>query len=153
MGSSQNLILGGVMILAGIGIPVMATLNGGLGTRLGNPVQAATILFALALTISVVVMMIQPKAIIYDLAAVPTHYFFGGVLVAFYVLAVTFIGPRIGIGNAIVLVLLGQTLTAALIDHFAWFGTPQVALTQSRVVGCLLVLIGVVLARRPTIDV
>ena len=33
-----------LMLVAGIGIPVMATLNGGLGIKLQSPALAATIL-------------------------------------------------------------------------------------------------------------
>ncbi|MEE4345405.1 MAG: DMT family transporter, partial [Paracoccaceae bacterium] len=32
------------MLAAGIGIPILAALNAGLGTRLGSPVAAAAIL-------------------------------------------------------------------------------------------------------------
>ena len=152
MSGSQSLIFGTVMVLAGIGIPVMAALNGGLGTRLGNPVQAATLLFLLALTVSAVVMLVQPKPITINMLAVPPHYFLGGLFVAFYVLAVTFIGPKIGVGNAIVLVLLGQTLASVVIDHFGWFGAQQVTLNLSRAMGCVFIVGGVLFARR-TVDV
>ena len=37
-----------IMLLTGIGIPVLAALNGGLGGRLGSPLAASTILFGLA---------------------------------------------------------------------------------------------------------
>ena len=35
-----------LMLVAGLGIPVMATLNGGLGVRLNSPALATAILFA-----------------------------------------------------------------------------------------------------------
>jgi hypothetical protein len=52
----------------------------------------------------------------------PKHLFFAGVLIAFYVLSITFIAPKFGIGNAVFFVLLGQLVSAAAIDHFALFG-------------------------------
>ena len=148
MSGSQGFILGIVMVIAGIGIPVMAALNGGLGTRLGNPVQAATLLFALALVVSILVLIFQPKPIAIDLQVIPPQFFLGGFFVAFYVLSVTFIAPRIGVGNAIVLVLLGQCLASAMIDHFGWFGVQQTALTLSRASGFLIIIGGIVLTRR-----
>jgi transporter family-2 protein len=42
--------------------------------------------------------------------------------VAFYVLTITWIAPTFGIGNAVFFVLLGQLVSAALIDHFGLFG-------------------------------
>ena len=148
MSGSQGLILGIVMIIAGIGIPVMAALNGGLGTRLGNPVQAATLLFALALAVSILVLIFKPKPLASNLQLIPPQFFLGGFFVAFYVLSVTFIAPKIGVGNAIILVLLGQAVASALIDHFGWFGAQQTALTLSRAVGFLIIISGIVLTRR-----
>jgi transporter family-2 protein len=148
MNDSPVATLSLIMVLAGIGIPVMAALNGGLGARLGNPVQAATLLFALALGVSVLVLVSQSKPIAYNLQAVPPQYFLGGLFVAFYVLSVTSIAPKIGVGNAIVLVLLGQTLASAIIDHYGWLGAQQTSLSTSRGIGLLLILSGVLLARR-----
>jgi transporter family-2 protein len=146
--SSPAVALSLIMVMAGIGIPVMAALNGALGSRLGNPAQAATLLFAFALVLSVFVLVIQPKPVTFKLGTVPPQYFLGGLFVAFYVLAVTFIGPKIGVGNAIVLVLLGQTLASAIIDHYGWFGAPITHLSSERVIGFLLVVGGVLMARQ-----
>ena len=141
-------LLSSIMALAGIGIPIMAALNGGLGTRIGNPVQAATLLFALALLVCSVVLAAQSKPLNLNFQLAPVHYYLGGLFVAFYVLAVTFIAPRIGVGNAIVLVLFGQTLASAAIDHFGWFGAQQTPLSLSRAAGLALIVLGVSLARR-----
>ena len=42
-----------LMLLAGLGIPVMAALNGSLGARLESPALAAAILFVVGLTVAV----------------------------------------------------------------------------------------------------
>jgi transporter family-2 protein len=42
--------------------------------------------------------------------------------VAFYVLSITWIAPTFGVGNAVFFVLLGQLVSAAMIDHFGLFG-------------------------------
>jgi transporter family-2 protein len=42
--------------------------------------------------------------------------------VAFYVLSITYIAPTFGVGNAVFFVLLGQLVSAAIIDHFGLFG-------------------------------
>lgn len=137
------------MVVAGLGIPVMASLNSGLGARLGNPVLAATFLFTLALGITVVVLLFQMKPITATIASVPPYFFAGGVFVAFYVLAVSWIAPKIGVGNAIVLVLLGQLVASAVIDHFGWLGLPRSSLSPIRSLGIGLMMLGVFLACRP----
>jgi transporter family-2 protein len=148
MNELSTTTLSAVMLLAGIGIPVMAALNSGLGVRLGNPVLAANVLFLVAFASSLVVLVINPDPLKLEFAGIAPRYFLGGLLVAFYVLSVTFVTPRLGVGNAIVLVLLGQLIAAALIDHFALFGAPQSPLTGWRALGIVFMIAGVALARR-----
>ena len=37
-----------IMLLAGVGIPILAGLNAALGARIGSPAAAATVLFIVA---------------------------------------------------------------------------------------------------------
>jgi transporter family-2 protein len=66
-----------------------------------------------------------------------------------YVLSVTWSAPRIGVGNAIFFVLLGQLIAAAAIDHFGLFGALHTPLTAKRALGLLVMAIGVYLAKKP----
>ncbi|MFK7899037.1 MAG: DMT family transporter [Myxococcota bacterium] len=75
------------------------------------------------------------------------HYFLGGLIVAFYVFSVTFVAPRLGVGNALVLVLLGQMLASAIIDHCGWWGTKQASSFATRGIGLLFIFGGVALTR------
>ncbi|PKF80636.1 hypothetical protein CW749_04685 [Vibrio sp. vnigr-6D03] len=52
------------------------------------------------------------------------HYFMGGIFLAFYILSITWVAPKIGTSNTVFLVLLGQILASTLIDNFGWFNTP-----------------------------
>lgn len=132
-----------IMLLAGIGIPVLAALNAALGVRLGNPAAAATVLFLVALLASLAVFAATGGHGFARLAAAPRHLFLGGVLVAFYVLSITYIAPHFGIGNAVFFVLLGQLISAAAIDHFGLFGAQANALTAARMGGIALMAAGV----------
>ncbi|MDE2043436.1 MAG: DMT family transporter, partial [Alphaproteobacteria bacterium] len=80
---------------------------------------------------------------------VPTPYFFAGLCMAFYVLSVTYLGPRLGLGNAIFLVLLGQIVAVAVIDHYGLLGAHRTPLGLARIIGIMLMALGLYLARRP----
>lgn len=140
---------GALMLIAGIGIPIMAMLNSGLGARVENPAAAAFILFIVGAFASGIVLCFAGLPNRADLLATPGVYFGGGFFVAFYVLSITWAAPKIGVGNAVFFVLFGQLLSAAAIDHFGAFGAPQTTLTLKRVAGLALMAIGVFLARRP----
>ncbi len=80
--------------------------------------------------------------------AQPKHLLLGGFFVAFYVLSVTWIAPRFGVGNAVFCVLLGQMLAASVIDHFGLFGAVVRPLNLMRASGIGLMALGVLLIQR-----
>ena len=138
-----------IMLLTGIGIPILAALNGGLGGRLGSPMAASMILFGLAFLIATAGALVTGSVgQIRFTNAIPFHFYFGGLFVAFYVIAVTFIAPKFGVGNAIFFVLVGQLISAAAIDHFALFGSMRFPVDAKRLAGIALMVAGVYLARR-----
>ena len=82
-------------------------------------------------------------------SGISPQFYLGGLLCAFYILTMTWIAPKIGVGNAVLLVLLGQILTAAVIDNFGPFGSPKFPVSSTRVLGVVIMIVGVMLARRP----
>jgi len=151
--SSHAFLLGVVMIIAGADIPIMAALNAGLGTRLGNPIPAAFVLFLLALAVTAVLTFSNPLPSKDQVIAIPIHYYLGGLFVAFYILSITWIAPKIGLGNAIFLVLIGQLVAAIIIDHYGLLIASKTSVTAARIAGVGLMVAGIYLARKPMIDV
>ena len=151
--SSHAFLLAVVMIIAGVGIPIMAALNAGLGTRLGNPIPAAFVLFLLALAVTAVLTFSNPLPSKDQVIAIPIHYYLGGLFVAFYILSITWIAPKIGLGNAIFLVLIGQLVAAIIIDHYGLLNASKTSVIAARIAGVGLMVAGIYLARKPMIDV
>jgi bacterial/archaeal transporter family-2 protein len=137
-----------VMLAAGIGIPILAALNASLGHRIGSPAVAAFCLFLVALAGTAVVVALTGTGAARQLAAQPRHLFLAGLLVAFYVLSITWIAPRFGVGNAVFFVLLGQLIAAAAIDHFGLFGARVSPLSPLRAAGIALMAAGVFVTQR-----
>ena len=145
----MTLVYALITVFAGIGIPIMVALNAGLGSRLQSPVAAAVILFAVGFVISVAILLVADPPVMPK--TLPSAYYFsGGLFVAFYVLAVTAISPRIGVGNTVFFVLMGQIISATFIDHFGLFGVIKINISFPRLVGLTLMTIGVILARKST---
>jgi transporter family-2 protein len=138
-----------LMFVSGMGIPLMATLNSQLGAHIQSPVAASTILFAIGFMLAGAVLLAvgaPPRA---AFAGVPPYLYAGAALVVFYILAITWSAPRIGVGNAVFFVLLGQLAAAAAIDHFGAFGALQTPISLRRVAGLAVMAFGVFLAKRP----
>ena len=132
-----------IMLLAGIGIPVLAALNAALGQYVGSPAAAALVLFAVAFAATGVAALVTGPGALAAMAGAPKHLFLGGLFVAFYVLSITYIAPVFGVGNAVFFVLIGQLISAAAIDHFGLFGAQVSPITLTRALGISVMALGV----------
>lgn len=137
----------GLCLLAGMGIPLLATLNAQLGARLGAGLSVV-VLFLVGLSSAAVFYAATPSATPPALGTIPKYLFLGGVLVAFYIITVTTQVPRLGVATAILLVLMGQVVTAVALEHFGVLGATKVPINATRMLGVVLILAGFVLARR-----
>jgi transporter family-2 protein len=138
-----------LMFATGIGIPVMAALNAGLGRQLASPSAATFILCAVGAALALAVMLASggiPAAERFH--GIRPWFYMGAVFVVFYIIAITWAAPRIGVGNAIFFVLLGQLVAAAATDHYGILGAVQSSLTTRRALGIALMAAGVYLARK-----
>ena len=118
-------------------IPLMAILNAGLARGVGGLV--ASLLVAATATVRI------PE--LAAIARIAPSQYLGGVIVAFYVLSITFLAPRFGVGNAILFAVTAQLFSSAVIDHFALAGAALRPLTTLRLIGLTIVISGVVLTQ------
>ena len=137
-----------IMLAAGLGIPILASLNAALGQFIGSPVVAVIVLLRVAFLSICLISLTTNNFPMTKLIEAPKHLFIAGFFVVFYMLSVTAIAPHFGIGNAIFFVLLGQLISAAFIDHFALFGSSGSALTLTRATGLALMSLGVWLTQQ-----
>lgn len=136
-----------IMFAAGIGIPLLAALNARLGANIGSPAAAATVLFIVAFACAALTMVITGPEALRAIPGQPKHLFLAGVLVAFYVLSITFVAPTFGVGNAVFFVLLGQLVSSAAIDHFGLFGAQVAPVTGLRLTGIAVMTLGVAITQ------
>jgi transporter family-2 protein len=138
-----------LMVAAGVGIPLLAALNANLGARIGSPVAAGVVLFAVAFGTALAVLLVTGQgAALARVPGQPPVLFLGGCLVAFYILAITFVAPRFGLANAILFVLLGQLVSAAVIDATGLMGLAPRPVSGMRLLGLAVMAAGIALTQR-----
>ena len=145
-----------IMLLSGLLIPVMAAMNANTGVRVGNPAAAGAILIGIgflgaALFVVLHSLINGSLGSLFQLdfgAAAHPSYWFAGLAMAFYIVSITFLAPRVGVGTAVFFVLLGQMIASAVIDHFGLFGASVDPLTWRKALGLLLMTAGVFLAKK-----
>ncbi|MEW6573946.1 MAG: DMT family transporter [Bacillota bacterium] len=76
------------------------------------------------------------------LGQAPWYAWTGGVLGVLIIYGVARAIPKVGVAPATTAIIIGQVLTATIIDHFGLFGLTRLPFTYSRILGCLLLAAG-----------
>ena len=130
--------------LAGLGIPLIGVLHGGIARSVGNPFAATAITFAVAMLLAAAVTApIYGAPTFTGLRGVPVSGYGAGLLIAFYALSATVIIPRFGAASFIAFILIAQLVGATLIDQFGWFGMPRRPVDAIRVAGLTVITAGI----------
>lgn len=134
---------------AGAMIPVMGVLNARLSRSMAEPVHASVVLFTVALLIAVIVSLALTGGLptLASLRGAHALDRFAGAIIAFYVLSITVLAPRFGIGNSIMFAVSAQIITSAVLDNFGLFGAPHRPVGALRLTGLALMIIGLVIAQ------
>jgi transporter family-2 protein len=134
---------------AGAMIPLMAILNAGLARATGGPVTATVLMLAPALVALLLLAALTATHFpnVQTLLRIAPVQYAGGLIVVFYILSITYIAPHYGVGNAILFAVTAQLFTSALIDHFALAGAAPRPITVMRLIGLIVVIVGVVLTQ------
>jgi transporter family-2 protein len=83
-----------------------------------------------------------------QLTSAPLYGYLGGIIVATYVVMITVLVPRIGVGTAIGLIVTGQIICAVTIDHLGLFNVAVRSISITRLAGMLLMIAGVYLVMK-----
>jgi len=111
MSSLDFVLLGALAVIVGALIPVQAATNAAMSRVIGSVAVTSLALFAIGFVVvaawAIVIRVPLPSLV--TLRHVPAYGWFGGVIVAGYVISITFLAPRLGVGNAIRLVSPGRS--------------------------------------------
>lgn len=147
---SNNFIFYALALLTGALIPIQAATNAAFSKAIGNTLVTGLAVFAMGLLSMIVVMLVTrtPLPTTDKLSAAPVYSYLGGLIIAIYVVVITIIVPKIGVGSAIGLIVTGQILCAVLIDHFGLFHVVVRHVDVKRITGVVLMVVGVYLVMR-----
>lgn len=138
-----------LVLLAGGMVALQAPTNVMLARAGGSPVLAALISFAVgtaALFLAWLASGNRPG--LAPFAVLPWYAWIGGVYGAIYVAVAAFAAPRIGLAPLITIGIAGQIVMALWLDHVGALGLMRQPVSAARIVGALLVVVGVVLVRK-----
>ncbi len=139
-------LLLGIGIAAGVTITLQSILNAALGKRTGY-FGSTLVVTLVSIAFVVLLILLFPQEA--NLQNVPrlSDWYLGGVLGILIVLAPILLVPRIGATFTLSTLVIGQLVSAFIIDQFGLFGMPRVEISIARIVGLVLLLAGAYLIR------
>lgn len=141
-------------LVAGVGVAMQSRVNGELGLALDNGYLAALVSFGSGLILLLLALVVwrpgreglsQVRVALKE-RTLPWWSILGGLAGGFFVLSQGLVGGIIGVALFSVAIVTGQTLGSVVIDSRGLFGATKMPLTAPRIIGSLIVLLGVVVA-------
>ena len=137
-------------LVTGALIPIQAATNAGFSKSIGNPVITGLMVFVVGLITMLAYLLATRTSFpsVQQLTHVPAYGYLGGLIVATYVVMITILVPKIGVGPAIGLIVVGQIICAVTIDHFGLFHVAVRPANLTRIAGLLFMIVGVYLVMK-----
>jgi len=137
-----------LIIIAGGMAALQAPMNAALGKALGSPTAAATVSFGVGFVFLLCLTMATGDGrTLVRAGSVNFWLLLGGFLGAFYVWAILWSVPTLGIVTVVSAMILGQLVVALTLDALGPFGLPVHEITLQRVCAIALVAGGLILSR------
>jgi bacterial/archaeal transporter family-2 protein len=134
--------------VSGAFLPLQAALNTKLGKTVGSPLHASLISFLIGSAgLALYILLTKQAAAMTALKSAPLYVWIGGLLGACYVTVIILLFPRLGPGLTFGLVVAGQMTLAAFLEHFNILVSQPHPISFIRIVGILLIIVGVILVR------
>lgn len=142
------------IVAAGLLVAMQAGANARLDKSLHNPFLSSAVSFGSGLAALLVALAfylaLQKGAMprTHQLAAVPWWGWIGGALGAFYVLVGVLTVQKVGAGIFVCLSVTASILASIVIDHYGWLELHRRAAGPGRLLGAMLMVLGMVLIGR-----
>ncbi len=136
-------------VAAGCFVGLQAPVNARLGRQIGA-LQAATVSFTIGTLALILVASLSSGGLsgIGNATRAPWWALIGGVLGAFYVTVALLTVRTLGLSGLTAIVVTGQLVVAVIIDRFGLLGISKQHIDATRILGLVLLIVGVVLVVR-----
>ena len=143
--NNPTLIL--LMLCGGMAVAVQPSINARLAQKIGA-LESSMVSFAVGTLALLMVVLVTGRGNLRGLTSASWWELTGGFLGAFFVTLTIICVPRLGTAAVMAMVISGQLIAGALLDHYGLFGLRQLPLTPLRLAGMLLLAGGAALVIR-----
>jgi len=137
-------------LAVGAMLPIQAASNAAASRYFGDVSYAALLSFIVGAALIAMYILIKKPAVNDGLTynRFPNYILLGGIISAIYTASITFLVPRLGVGNALFIIIVGQMIAALAVDHFGVFNVVKQEITTRRICGVFFMAIGLYLTKK-----
>jgi len=145
--SSQLLFFLPLALGIGVAMAIQTALNTQLRSYLHSPLQAAFLSFLVGTILLALMLLLQnqPKPSLQQLSQIPWFLWLGGFFGGYAISLSIYTAPKLGFLTLSGLIIFGQLAMSLLLDHFGWLGTEKMPVNWQRLLGAIIIFVGVML--------
>jgi transporter family-2 protein len=129
-------------LAGGVAVGLQSPLASIMSQRLGT-LESVFIVHLGGAIVSLIPLLVYGGGKLGQWRTVPWYALCAGVFGLVVIAAVSYAIPRIGVAGAVTSIVAGQLLLSALLDHFGWLGAVERPLDPTRLLGLLVLGVGV----------
>lgn len=138
-----------VTVFLGVILTVHLAMNGAVGAAIGNPRVGNAVFWCIGAVMALVIGATGwQSGALSGLRSVNPVMLTAGAMGASLVFGIAWIIPQIGAQHMTVMLLTGQILSAMVLSHFGWLGSPVQPVSVTNMLGAALLIGGAFLATR-----
>lgn len=145
--SSQLLFLLPLTMGIGIAMTFQTAINTQLREYLHSPLQAALLSFLVGTLLLAILVIVQAeqRPTLSSLAVIPWYLWLGGCLGVYAISMSIYTAPKLGFLTLSGLIIFGQIAMSMIVDQFGLLGTDKTPVNWQRLLGGVVIFIGVLL--------
>jgi transporter family-2 protein len=141
------------LLLLSVGLGVVLTvhlaMNGMVGAAINNPRVGNAVFWCIGAAMAVIIGWSGwQSGALSNLSQVNPILLTAGAMGASLVFGIAYLIPRVGAGPFTYALLAGQIVSAMVLSHYGWLGSPKQPITPMGVLGVVVMVIGILLTRR-----
>ena len=138
-----------ITVFLGVILTVHLAMNGAVGAAIGNPRVGNAFFWCIGAIMAIVIGATGwQSGALSGLSKVNPLMLTAGAMGASLVFGIAWIIPQIGAQHMTVMLLTGQILSAMVLSHFGWLGSPVQPVSVTNMLGAVLLIGGAFLATR-----
>ena len=136
-------------VVLGVVLTVHLAMNGMVGAAINNARVGNAVFWCVGAAMAVIIGLSGwESGALSRLAQVNPLLLTAGAMGASLVFGIAYLIPRVGAGPFTYALLAGQIVSAMVLSHYGWLGSPKQPITPMGIVGVVVMVVGIVLTRR-----